>query len=453
MRTRRSRGLRAVFALLLGLVAVELGLRAYGAILVARSGRGSGGGEAVLCLGDSNVFGLYERPEDSYPGALARRLAAGTAPGQATLSVTNLGLPGKTTYDCVLELQEVLASGAPEAVLVTAGFNNHWSWRPLDDVEYGALPWYERLRLVRLGRLMLARVQTASGAESTEGPEAVSVGDGPAHDGEREYVGRANQRAHAKLLADREFETADYLGSVRRDWREMQRLCSAAGVPFALVTYGARRGDYGVVNEAMRAAAEEDGIALFEAERPCLELAQQLGENAVYHPDYHPRRAGYEVIARVAFNGLIELGVLDRERLTDLTGGIEASEGAGTIEMLSEGEGRAGHVTLRVAREVPGTLFQVILWAPHGVGEPAPDIRWPEIVDDALMQQTLGWRTLTATTDADGVAEVHLPLEQLEQAGLRGKRVSFGYIVTASGDVGEGAPPHRYGAEGVGVLR
>ncbi|MEM7310224.1 MAG: SGNH/GDSL hydrolase family protein [Planctomycetota bacterium] len=424
---RGSALLRAAVAFALGLVVLELGLQAAGALLQGRMRRGAveADAAALICLGDSNVYGLYEELTDSYPGALAR--IAGERASDAP-TVRNLGWPGKTSYDCVLELRSVLESSAPRAVLVTAGFNNRWSWLPLDEVRYEDPPWYESLRTVRLARLTLSQ------REAKAAPSA-------------EPIERAQGSRTLHTRKETTHETRDLLGSARRDWREMQRLCEAAGVPFLLVTYGAPRGDYGSLNDAMRRAAEEDGLDVIDVEATCGALATRLGDGEVYYPDYHPRRPGYEVIAREVFNGLVARGVLAGEPIRDVSADIVAAAQAGSIHLRAPSP-EAGSAALVVEDEVPGSALQVVLWAPHEIGAPAPDARWPEVMDDPLLQRTLMWNSLRTSVDDHGRAEVRLSLAQLDQADLRGKRVFFGYIVTASGTTSA----RRFGAEGVGVL-
>jgi lysophospholipase L1-like esterase len=79
----------------------------------------------VLCLGDSNTFGLHLDPQHAYP----RQLEAlwNEATEAPKLQVVNFGYPGASSASVLRDLDETLASFAPDIVLLMIGANDAWT--------------------------------------------------------------------------------------------------------------------------------------------------------------------------------------------------------------------------------------------------------------------------------------------------------------------------------------
>ena len=95
----------------------------------------------ILCLGDSNTYGLYLPRESSWPAQLQQKLDQ-DAPGR--FQVINLGFPGTPSSRIAENLPAFLARFRPDRVIVLAGVN---------DFLYGAIDasnstptWAERVR-------------------------------------------------------------------------------------------------------------------------------------------------------------------------------------------------------------------------------------------------------------------------------------------------------------------
>ncbi len=94
----------------------EQGFRADSATLRAKPP----GVKRVLCLGDSIPFGWGVDRERAYPARLAEKLrAAGTA-----VEVINAGVPGYSSYQVRLYLEQRLLDYAPDVVVVQVGVND-----------------------------------------------------------------------------------------------------------------------------------------------------------------------------------------------------------------------------------------------------------------------------------------------------------------------------------------
>lgn len=170
---------RAVFALLVGLAALELVLQ--GAAFVATRGGGAavpvpaaGGPAPILCIGDSYTYGLgATATEFGYPGRLqlALRAKLATAP-----NVVNAGWPGQNSREALLRLDRLLADNQPQLVCVLVGLNDTWT-RP-EPVAPGELPeleaagWTWRWRSWRLLQLLLRGVPAELPAAPSVAKEA-----------------------------------------------------------------------------------------------------------------------------------------------------------------------------------------------------------------------------------------------------------------------------------------
>lgn len=106
----------------------------------------------ILCVGDSNTYGLYLPRESSWPSQL-QELLDRRAPGR--YQVINLGSPGAPTSRIAENLPAFLARFRPHQVIVLAGVN---------DLLYGAIDaanptsnWTERVRAFATTRIRLYR--------------------------------------------------------------------------------------------------------------------------------------------------------------------------------------------------------------------------------------------------------------------------------------------------------
>lgn len=122
--------LRAIAISLMALVAIE-GLLQGAAVWAQHAYRRSEvvatGRIRILCLGDSNTYGLYLAAQESWPSQLQQVLERQT-PGR--YQVVNLGFPGTPTSRIAQNLDAFLGQFSPTIVVVMAGVN---------DLIYGAV--------------------------------------------------------------------------------------------------------------------------------------------------------------------------------------------------------------------------------------------------------------------------------------------------------------------------
>ncbi len=424
-----ARVVRLLVALAIGLLLCELGLRAAGWGYLRAAGRSGvvraagSGGLTVLCLGDSNTFGMYEETGDAYPARL-QALLDERAPDDAH-AVTNLGMPGMTTGHVLRLLARQLADQDPDAVLVLAGVNNGWGWRGDQEVDVAAPvespPWFEELRLWKTARIVhhnLVETRAPDAPHSSTG--RVRPGDfetAPAGPGRGERisgVGRQGEEVLFEVHALDENLTADqFADSVRGDLARIERLVSDAGAQLVLLTYAGDRGGYGTANGAIRAAADELDVPLVECARPMSEAVERYGYDELQYPDQHPKGAGYELVARLAFNALVESGLVDGQLvaapLADLPVGRRPAPPVRLVGDFAGAPGSAAEaatVRLEITGEEPGRAFRVVLSGSaegrearlHGLVLP--------VRDDELYRETVELPALQGTFDDDGAASL-----------------------------------------------
>jgi lysophospholipase L1-like esterase len=179
---------------------------------VVRSGAG-----VVYCIGDSFTFGQGVQPDEAWPRVLARSLGAGSDAGAPTVRV--LAEPGRSSSVVVQLVAEVLAAGDARLVLVLTGWNaNDGDFAAHRAAHHRAVPWtsvvddwleHARLyKVVKQALTMRGRTLQLAGVEVVPQTTAMSL-----------YDFRAYQEIAQKNL------------------RTIARLCRAAGVPCALLTY------------------------------------------------------------------------------------------------------------------------------------------------------------------------------------------------------------------------
>ncbi|NLO91425.1 MAG: hypothetical protein GX410_05475 [Elusimicrobia bacterium] len=128
----------------------------------------SGRGRAVLCAGDSFVWGIGGR---SFPGQLQQILDSRY--GAGTFSVINAGVPGSNSAQMLQKLPAQLERYKPEFVIALTGRNNLWNKsRPGVGGDY----WLDSLRITRFFRVLGAdreRARLSGVCEPDTEPEGV----------------------------------------------------------------------------------------------------------------------------------------------------------------------------------------------------------------------------------------------------------------------------------------
>ena len=309
----------AVFlGLLLVPVLIELGLQTA-SLFVASDRVAEDGDCLVLCQGDSHTYGLWLPPDSAYPAQLEVLLAAQKVEPS---SVINRGIPGKTTWQVLDELDSDLDRWSPKAVCLWGGVNDRTGQRP----EGGSTSWLSELRTVRLYRNLAARL---SPQKATEEANAPPLPDAPTGD-EREtfdvsgaaltqleknsrrldFEGRNGEMQHLLLYGGNP-SVEEYTDWIRDDLERAARLALARGAVPLIFTYPVDDYPRLEINQAAELAAKNSG-ARFVDLRPHFEAASKIhGWGPLLYGRGHPKELGYSIIARVVLAALIEEQLVD----------------------------------------------------------------------------------------------------------------------------------------------
>jgi lysophospholipase L1-like esterase len=314
-----ARRLPARRALLLGvawvvvvLLAGELSVRALGRLLrrdtvVAPATVGAG---TIYCIGDSFTYGQGVKPEEAWPQVLARRLRE--AMPERTPRVRTLAEPGRSSSVALVELAHVLEAGDAQLVLLMTGWN-------ANDGDFAAhrqqaVPWSTRVDMwLEHSRLYRVTKQALTVRGRTLVFDDVKI---------------IPQTTAMSLYDFRAYQEIA-LGNLR----QMARMCRAAGVPCAFLTYPHqplppnpntrleyyhalfgrtpiskddyllhdRRPDEIAIDAVIRHVAESEGLPLIDLQ-PAFERPDQ---RSLFLADYHhPTPGGHALIAGAVFDAI-----------------------------------------------------------------------------------------------------------------------------------------------------
>lgn len=253
----------------------------------------------VLCVGDSNTYGLNLAEIYAYPSFLRSALQARfTGP----VAVLNEGTPGWNSAKVAAELPEQMAGLDVDLVLILAGINDTWN---TDAEGLDVLGWF---KTVELARVLLAGVTTAqphSGRNAlrtdadgefilTEGDveERINVGGGLGGTRTGEPL-----RAAVRAGLTRAVETA--------------RLHGATPV---LMTYAENQGEFAEVADVARALAAELDVLLVDHQQAFRGHFAERGYATLMFNDFHPNQAGYRLMALGVDAALEQAGLVPPRR-------------------------------------------------------------------------------------------------------------------------------------------
>jgi hypothetical protein len=270
-----------------GLQLAALGLRLTGQSLPAT---GLLGGRRVLCLGDSNTYGLY-LPDRAlaYPQQFERlwNEAVQTPP----VEVLNLGYPGTNSSRLRRDLPRMLETFRPDVVIVMVGSNDFWTAPvpPSDPTGLGArLVQFLRAhsRLYQLA-YMLRRAHDHRRLEVVYPVQNNGGSSGTARYGDVEFaMGWTEDRRQA-----------DFHERLDENLRAVAADIRAFGAEPVFMTYPSRMWNYGDASVRIRAAAAASGTRLIDLgavfapqcpSEPCLDWL---------YADHHPTARGYHLVA------------------------------------------------------------------------------------------------------------------------------------------------------------
>ena len=230
----------------------------------------------VVCVGDSNTFGLGVAYERTWPARVGRALQA-ERPAERW-EVLNLGVPGYTSWQIRRLLETQVEPMSPDVVVVQAGGFNEWVPAVgAIDREQGRRPFWTKLRVVEL--------------------LASSVGSAPGDDD------AALSGVRVCDLATRDFSGARRvpLPDFERDLRAIVAWCAARDaravflvhpLPAPTVTRNPIATDYA---DAVRRVATDASVPFADGWAAFRESG--AAEQQLFRDFCHPTERGYELLA------------------------------------------------------------------------------------------------------------------------------------------------------------
>ncbi len=334
-----TRLLLVAFGVCMGLLLIEGMLRAGSLFVHARQElRPSTSTDVsrVLCLGDSNTYGLWVDKGQTYPDVFQ---SSWNAHHDSRIQTVNLGYPGTHSAQVAAEFAQVIAVLRPQAVLVMVGVNDLWS---------AAQPRYERSPLERWldtasrhSRLIrfLAATQFAAqslrlvpaesppppasdgdaGEPPAEPPPPVSSAGPTDHGGEPPPSRRTSDLATSlrklQVRAGRPQRFPASGASTEARIRELEENLEAvaaeardSAVPLIFLTYPSDSGTYRLANGSIRAVAERTATPLIDLGAEFGKLCPTEHCPTFFYGDGHPRALGYARVASILVDRLTDPG-------------------------------------------------------------------------------------------------------------------------------------------------
>jgi lysophospholipase L1-like esterase len=429
-----KRILRPVLGILLGLLMIEASLWILH-FAVGNKDRGPGeaitGAVEILCIGDSHTYGWNVDAPATWPARLGELTGA---------KIANRAAPGKNTATLIEELDEYLALDQPRLVLILAGLNNPWS-RP-HETEQAApanpVSWSRTLRLVKI---LSSRFGGDTDAPSTQSVSRIHEGEvggsqpGAPEAGTFDEVELDGDLTEVRIVT-REGDLESFVigggtistseSQLAYDWitRDLVTLAAsvrAAGAIPVLLTYALEEGEYlPTVNFTIREAAVLGEVALIDVARRLGPLVEEFGRERIFFPDAHPRREGYELVARAIHDGLVDLELIEGDPISDPGIFLRGQDAPEPQLTRSGGPTGPGDVTIELSYE-PGLEFNLLLSSEPKTAAPSD---WfgvqVALGRGALFEASERHGELTGSFDDAGQARVVLTRKLLGELGATG---------------------------------
>jgi lysophospholipase L1-like esterase len=300
-----KRLVRLLVLVLVYVLVAEAGLQ-IAAFFVRRSTRAQmpvawvTGNLRVLCLGDSNTYGLWldHREQEAYPQQLEALWNARVAAPK--LEVLNLGFPGTNSSRLVRDLPDLIDTLRPDILIVMVGVNDFWTLPvPIEDAQEARPQGSFLARHSLIYRLfdLARRGQIADQVEIVMDPEG-SLARGAHHKarvGDLEFD-MGFTKAEPGLSGDAE--------GLKRNLHRLVELARAARTPLYLMTYASTKDFYRAASEALADVAAETGTPLIDLATIFAGVCPTGGCPDVLYPDGHLKARGYATVAETVLEKL-----------------------------------------------------------------------------------------------------------------------------------------------------
>ncbi len=282
------------FGLLLGVALLEGGLQ-VAARLVQAQARGGlraswiTGRVRILCLGDSNTYGLWVERNETYPSQL--ETLWNERIDSPKVEVLNLGFPGTNSSRLVRDLPKMLETLAPDVLILMIGVNDFWT-TPFPTGQGTGPPapgFLERHSKLYRASVLIRRGRDAGEPEIIRDPSATMLG-----------------AEHRMRVGDQEFDVSfhkrqsGHVGIGKELQLNVEHLVSEArarDTTVYLMSYPGRGGYYNIANPMIRAAADRTRAPLIDLTAAFDPLCPGRVCPELLFPDQHPKPDGYRLVA------------------------------------------------------------------------------------------------------------------------------------------------------------
>lgn len=263
----------------------------------------------VLCLGDSNTYGVYLDRAQSWPSQLE---AGWNEPGPSPrMKVYNLGFPGTNSSKVLADFARMVETFRPHVIIVMVGANDFWTvpsrLAESDGSPQTLLELVERRsRLYRLA-FMLYRERTHAGPQALELERSSSEGEPGVERGELvfgdevfEFITARNE-SPAPMSASRQRLNQNL-------WKIVHR-AREKNTPLLLMSYPAQQNHdlYSTASRELKRVAERSRTPFLDLRALFAERCSDPECRELLFPDEHPNAAGYRIVASEVSRKLAEL--------------------------------------------------------------------------------------------------------------------------------------------------
>lgn len=248
------------------------------------------GGRRILCVGDSNTYGLY-MPDRAlaYPQQLERLWNASVQTPR--VEVLNLGYPGTNSSRLRHDFPRMLDTFRPDMVIMMVGSNDYWT-APVtaDDAEHP--PGRIAQLLQRYSRVYQLAYMLRRALDHRQLEVVYPVGQNGGSSGTARYG-----NVEFAMGWTPEPGQVDFDERLEENLRALAEYARDYGAEPVFMTYPSRLWNYGDASQFIRAAAADTGTrlidlaAVFEPECPDEPCPDWL------YKDHHPTARGYYLIA------------------------------------------------------------------------------------------------------------------------------------------------------------
>jgi len=261
----------------------------------------------MLCLGDSNTYGVYLERSQAYPQVFEREWNTDPQHQEQKVEVLNLGYPGTSSSKLVKDFRHMLHTFRPDVTTVMVGANDLWT---VPETAADSPGLSDRLaaalwKISKVYRLlyMIRRSMQVRQLQLSRPPAATDQGRGFARYGDEVFEFGWTMQPEGGVSG---WQPVD---AFRQDLHTLVEQAAEFGTKLVFLTYPADAGFYGWANVYVREAARVTGTALIDlaaALKPRCPIPSGStfleGPGATcpeLFPDQHPTALGHERVATI----------------------------------------------------------------------------------------------------------------------------------------------------------